>query len=57
MRVIECKLCGEVVQADDDESLRREYTAHVTDQHADAGIDDDQVRSMVDRDAYEATDA
>jgi hypothetical protein len=57
MRVIECNLCGEVVQADDDEALRSELTAHVADQHADAGIDDEKVQAMVQRDAYDAMDA
>ena len=57
MRVIECNLCGEVVQADDDEALRDEVAAHVADQHADAGLDDEQVRTMVERNAYDAMDA
>ena len=57
MRVIECNLCGEVVQADDDDALRREVAAHVSEQHADAGIDDEQIRAMVERDAYDAMDA
>lgn len=57
MRVIECNLCGEVVQADDDDALREAVAAHVAAQHADAGIGDEQVREMVERDAYDATDA
>lgn len=57
MRVIECNLCGEVVQADDDEGLRQEVAAHVAEQHADAGIGEEQVRGMVEREAYDATDA
>ena len=57
MRVIECNLCGEVVQADDDAGLRAAVGAHVAERHADAGIDDEQVRALVERDAYDATDA
>lgn len=57
MRVIECNLCGEVVQAGDDEELRREVAAHVADQHPDAGLDDDRVRELVERSAYDAMDA
>jgi predicted small metal-binding protein len=57
MRVIECNLCGQVIQADDDDQLVEAFQAHVADEHADAGIEEDQVRSMVERDAYEATDA
>jgi predicted small metal-binding protein len=57
MRVIECNLCGQVIQAEDDEELVGAFQAHVADEHADAGIDEEQVRGMVERDAYEATDA
>lgn len=57
MRVIECNLCGEVVQAGDDEELRREVAAHVAEQHPDAGLDDDRVRELVERSAYDAMDA
>jgi hypothetical protein len=57
MRVIECNLCGEVIQADDDEALAGAFQAHMAGEHADAGVDEEQVRGMVERDAYEATDA
>jgi hypothetical protein len=57
MRVIECNLCGEVVQADDDEALRTELAAHLADQHADAGIDEEKVAGTVERNAYDAMDA
>jgi hypothetical protein len=57
MRVIECNLCGEVVQADDDEALRTELAAHIADQHADAGIDEEKVAGTVERNAYDAMDA
>ncbi|HVE68033.1 MAG TPA: hypothetical protein VNB64_05570 [Solirubrobacteraceae bacterium] len=57
MRVIECNLCGEVVQADDDAALREAVAAHLADQHAGAGMDEDQVRGLVERNAYDAMDA
>jgi predicted small metal-binding protein len=57
MRVIECNLCGQVIQAEDDDELVEALQAHVADEHADAGIDEERVRGMVERDAYEATDA
>lgn len=57
MRVIECNLCGQVLQAADDEELIEATAGHMADQHADAGIDEEAVRGMVERDAYDATDA
>jgi len=57
MRVIECNLCGQVIQAEDDDDLVEALQAHVADEHADAGLDEERVRGMVERDAYEATDA
>lgn len=57
MRVIECNLCGQVVQADDDEELVGAMSRHMSEQHVDAGVDEDRVRQLVERDAYDATDA
>ena len=57
MRVIECNLCGTVVQGADDEELTQAVSAHVASEHADAGIGEEQVRGMVERNAYDATDA
>ncbi len=57
MRVIECDLCGEVVQAADDDELTGALAAHLAERHADAGIGEDQARGMVEREAYDATDA
>ncbi len=57
MRVIECDLCGEVVQAADDDELTGALAAHLAERHADAGVGEDQARGMVEREAYDATDA
>jgi predicted small metal-binding protein len=57
MRVIECNFCGEVVSGADDDDLAQAVRRHMDEQHRDAGIDDQQARDMVDRDAYNATDS
>lgn len=57
MRVIECNLCGQVIQADDDAGLNGAMAKHMAEQHADADMDEGQVRDMVEREAYDATDA
>jgi predicted small metal-binding protein len=57
MRVIECNLCGQVLQADNDDELVDVVAQHMSSEHADAQIGEDQVRGMVERDAYTATDA
>jgi hypothetical protein len=57
MRVIECRLCGEVLGADNDEQLRGVVERHVAAEHSDAGLGEEQVRELVERDAYTATDA
>ena len=57
MRVIECNLCGEVLQADDDDALRSDLVGHTASQHADAGVDDAKARELVERNAYDAMDA
>ena len=57
MRVIECNFCGEVVSAANDEELAQEVRRHMDDQHADAPVDEQRVRDMVERSAYTATDS
>jgi hypothetical protein len=57
MRVVECNICGAVVSADDDDRLVGELRRHMDAAHADAGIDDDGVREMVEQGSYEATDS
>lgn len=57
MRVIECNICGQVLGADDDEQLVQTATRHMSSEHAESGIGEEQVRGIVERDAYTATDA
>jgi predicted small metal-binding protein len=57
MRVIECNFCGQLVGAGDDEELVRVTMQHMSADHAEAQVGEEQVRGMVDRDAYTATDA
>ena len=57
MRVIECNFCGEVLSAANDDDLTQAVRRHMDDQHADAPVDEQQAREMVDRDAYSATDS
>lgn len=57
MRVIECNFCGEVVSAANDEELAQEVRRHMDDQHADAPVDEQRARDMVERSAYTATDS
>lgn len=57
MRVIECNFCGELIQAANDDDLQGAARRHMDEQHSDAQVDDDRVRAMVERDAYDATDS
>ena len=57
MRVIECNFCGQLVGAGDDEDLVRVTMQHMSADHAEAQVGEEQVRGMVERDAYTATDA
>ena len=56
MRVIECNECGETLQAANDEELVRVLGAHLSSEH---GIDvaDDDLRALVEAEAYEAMDS
>lgn len=56
MRVIDCD-CGATLQAANDDDLFRETRRHVDEQHADMEMSDDQVRSLVSENAYDATDS
>ncbi|HEX2397836.1 MAG TPA: hypothetical protein VHI73_06830 [Solirubrobacteraceae bacterium] len=55
--MIECNFCGEVVSAANDEDLAQAVRRHMDDQHAEAAIDEQQARDMVERSAYSATDS
>ena len=54
MRVIECSLCGLLLQAGDDEELVQVAMRHMSADHEEAQIGEDQVRGMVERNAYTA---
>ena len=57
MRVIESPVDGEVVSAATDEELIAALRRHIDDHHPDSGFTDEQLRDMVDRNAYEAVDS
>jgi hypothetical protein len=57
MKVLECSLCGQVVQADSEEELVGVVSAHAAEQHPDADLDEGAVRDMGRQNAYDATDA
>ena len=57
MRVIECRFCGEVLGAENDEELVEVVSGHFSSEHPDEGIGEEQARETVERDAYTATDA
>jgi hypothetical protein len=50
VRALDCTVCGEVVQADDDPALIRAMRAHVRELHGGEG--EDAVQSRVESDAY-----
>ena len=56
-RVIECNICGEPLSAATDEELLGQVMRHVESEHPDAGVDEEQAREMIDREAYDAADA
>jgi hypothetical protein len=57
MRVIESPVGGEVVSAATDEELVAALRRHMEDHHPDSGFTDEQLRDMVQRNAYEAVDS
>jgi predicted small metal-binding protein len=56
MRVIDCQ-CGKTLQAANDEDLTDEVREHVGESHPDMQLTDDQLREMVEQQAYDAEDA
>jgi predicted small metal-binding protein len=46
MRVAECPLCHEVLEAETDEELFAKGRAHANEKHADQQITDEQIRSV-----------
>jgi predicted small metal-binding protein len=57
LQVIECNFCGETVSGANDDDLARNLSRHLEEQHADAGVTEDQVRGMIERESYQATDS
>ena len=56
MRVLDCE-CGATLQAANDDDLLREVRRHVDEQHSDMELSDDQLRSRISEEAYDATDS
>jgi hypothetical protein len=57
LRVIECNYCGELLQAGNDDDLVGAIRGHMQEQHPDAQVDEGEIRSSVEQNAYSATDA
>jgi hypothetical protein len=57
LQVIECNFCGETISGANDDDLVGNLSRHMSEQHADAGVTDEQVRGMVERGSYHATDS
>lgn len=57
MRVIECDVCGEVVNAASDDELAKRLVEHAEHAHPDNVPAEDAARSVVAGSAYEATDS
>jgi predicted small metal-binding protein len=56
MRVIDCE-CGKTLQAANDDDLADAVREHVSEDHPDMELSDDQVREMVSARAYDAADS
>ena len=56
MRVIECNVCGETVSAATDEELVERLGDHMRTEH-DREVDEAEVESLVEDEAYEAMDS
>jgi predicted small metal-binding protein len=57
MRVLECNKCGELLAAVDDEELLARLADHTRDRHPGAELPVEQVRELIAREAYSATDS
>ena len=57
MRVIESPVGGEVVSADTDDELVVALRRHIDQHHPDSEFTDEQLRDIVERNAYEAVDS
>ena len=57
MRVIESPIDGDVVSADSDDELVGALRRHLEAHHPDSEFTDEQLRDMVERNAYDAVDS
>jgi len=51
MRAADCPLCGQHLEAEDDDALFQKGRAHADEKHADQSISDEQIREVPTRDA------
>ena len=51
MRVADCPLCGQKLEAENDDELFQKGRAHADEKHADQNITDEQIRQVPVRDA------
>jgi predicted small metal-binding protein len=56
MRVIDCD-CGHTLQAANDEDLFKVTREHLDQEHDGAELSDEQVRGLIEEQAYTATDS
>jgi predicted small metal-binding protein len=56
-RVLECNICGEPLAAANDEELGRQLRRHMAAEHAGSELDEEQARSTVAAEAYDAGDS
>src|SRR3954470_6025068 len=56
MRVVECDICGETISAASDDELVGRVSDHLESEHEQAPSED-EVRAMVEQEAYDATDS
>jgi predicted small metal-binding protein len=55
MKVLDCDICGETLQAANDAELTRRVIAHYQAEHE--PIDPEEAEELVEQDSYEALDA
>jgi predicted small metal-binding protein len=56
MRVFDCE-CGTTIKAANDAELESAVRDHVATHHPDSGVGEEQVRTLVQQRAYDATDS
>ena len=56
MRVIECNVCGETLQAAGDDELTRLLGSHLAGEH-DESLGEEELEELVAEEAYEAMDS